>query len=163
VWPSLRESYNKVKVKFILKLTVSLPDYLCVRCPPGTRDQCFPFKLSLGSSGFVDMWHLLMRGWVCSLRFAQVLASAGFLGSKFCRTCDQILLSPIWDSPSLEDLVDCWLATKGRILAKTFLFLSFSMVCTLRLWAVLFMLCLGVVRISQLDQQLLWPSWLTSR
>jgi hypothetical protein len=44
----------------------------------------------------------LTRGWVCCLQLLLTLTSAVILGSKSCMTHDHILLSHIWDSPSLE-------------------------------------------------------------
>jgi hypothetical protein len=63
VWGTSRLTGKKVKVKVILRPTVSRPVCLGVRHPSGTRDQFFPFSLELflGGSGFVYVGRPLWR------------------------------------------------------------------------------------------------------
>jgi hypothetical protein len=56
----------------------------------------------------------LTRELVCCLHLLLVLASAEFLGSEFCRTRYQILLSQIWDSSCLEGQVLVFISPSKR-------------------------------------------------
>jgi hypothetical protein len=57
----------------------------------------------------------LTRGWVCSLQFMLVLASAVICRSEYRRILDHILLSQIRDSPNLEGQVPIFISPRNRV------------------------------------------------
>jgi hypothetical protein len=56
-----------------------------------------------------------MRGWVCRLQTLLVFASAVILRSESRGILDNILLSPIRDSPNLEDQVPVIISPRNRV------------------------------------------------
>jgi hypothetical protein len=57
----------------------------------------------------------LRRGWICRLKLLLALARAVILRSKFRETRDQILVSPIRDSPSLKGQVPVFISPRNRV------------------------------------------------
>jgi hypothetical protein len=88
-----------VKVKVMLRPTVSRPVCLGIYNPPGAQDQIFitvrQMQVSCGALSLTRrrVWHL---------QLLLVLASEVILGSESRGTHDHILLSQIRESPSLE-------------------------------------------------------------
>jgi hypothetical protein len=91
----------KIKVKVILRSTVSRPVGLGVRHPSGTRDQFF-FLLEIFFRQLRVCYFVapsLTRARVCNLLLLLALASAVPLGSESRETQDHILLSPFLRLP----------------------------------------------------------------
>jgi hypothetical protein len=87
-----------------LRLTVYLQSVRLGTKPLETHGHQFFFQLnSYGHSLYVTS--SLTRGWICSLQLLLGLASALILRSGSRGTHNHILLSQIWDSPSLEGQV----------------------------------------------------------
>jgi hypothetical protein len=127
VCPSYRElflsvlandSVNKVKVKVILRPTVSRPVRPAVRHSSGTRDQFLPFSLCLflDSCRFVDVGRPLWREVVsvvfsfCRASPAQPfsdLSPPGFMCIFYCLY--------FWDSPNLEGQVPVLISPRYRV------------------------------------------------
>jgi hypothetical protein len=79
----------------------------------GTQDQIFITVRQLGVC-----WcgvPFLTRGWVCRLQLLLALSRAVILGFESCRCHDHILLSQIWDCPSLEGQVPIFISPKNRV------------------------------------------------
>jgi hypothetical protein len=83
----------KVKVKVILRPTVSRPVCLGIKHPSGAYDQIFiiVWQLRVCSCGALS----LTRGRVCRLQLLLALASAVILGSEFCGT-PSLWLASAW-------------------------------------------------------------------
>jgi hypothetical protein len=81
--------------------------------PLETHDQYF---FQLNTWGYIlYVTSSLTRGWVCSLLFLMVLASAVILGFESRGTHDHILLSQIRDSPNLGGQVPVFLSPMSRV------------------------------------------------
>jgi hypothetical protein len=91
----IHQLYLRIKVKVILRPTVSRPVRLGVRHPSGTSDQFFSFLEICFRQ--LRVWYFvapsLTRGRVCNLLLLLVLASAVPLGSGSRGTQDYIILS----------------------------------------------------------------------
>jgi hypothetical protein len=98
--PNLYHWRLHVKVKVILRPTVSRPVCLGARHLSGTRDQFFSFcvQLFLDSCGFVDVTSLT-RSRACSFQFLLDIASGAFLRSLSHGTHEHSLLSPFLRLP----------------------------------------------------------------
>jgi hypothetical protein len=109
---------SQAKVTRILQLMVSWSVCPGVKPPFGTHEQfffSFSLKLSLDSRGIIIMGvPSLTRGRVCNSQLLLGLASAVFLGSKFCGTRDQISLSQIGDSSNLDGQDSIFISTQEQ-------------------------------------------------
>jgi hypothetical protein len=111
--PAQNWQSTQVKVKVMLRPTVSRPVCLGVKHPSGAYDQIFITvkQLRVCWCGAIS----LTRKRVCRVQLLLVLASTVILGSESRGTRDYILLSQIRDSPNLEGQVPVFISPRNRV------------------------------------------------
>jgi hypothetical protein len=108
---------SKVKVKVILRSTVSRPVYLGVRHPSGTRDQFFLSLFCIDNSGFPNVGRPLWRedGSIIYLyNCFWALPEQSFSGP--CPSELMVIFyCLIWDSRNLKGQVPVFISTRNRV------------------------------------------------